>query len=161
MKPIDARIRAGKFEFSLAAVMQHPDGTTFKIIPADNRPVTKLRRFLIVCCKYFFYQHPHANWTDWRDAWNAIKLEIPLLFDMVWAIDGTRQKATKSTAGYSKRKMQPIVDAIIALMDDQGLITPDPIAYDAWLQSAPPPGEEFPPLARLIDRYKQVRNDAL
>ena len=79
MKPIDARIKDSKFEFSLDAVMQHPEGTTFKIVPADTRPIAKARRFLVVICRYFFYQHPFATWTDWRDAWKAIKLDLPIL----------------------------------------------------------------------------------
>ena len=95
MKPIDARIKDGKFEFSLAAVLDHPEGTTFKIVPADTRSTTKLRRYLVVCCKYVFYQHPHANWETWKDAWAALKMEF--FFDMVWGLDGTRQKVARSS----------------------------------------------------------------
>ena len=120
-------------------------------VTADTRSTTKLRRFLIVCCKYMFYQHPHAKWETWKDAWAAFKLEY--CFDMVWALDGTRQKAVRTTAGYSKTRLQPIVDILVDYLIENGLEAPDTEAYDAWLQSAPSPGEEFPPMQKLIDSY--------
>jgi hypothetical protein len=157
VKPIDACIRDGKFEFSLAAVMQHPEGTTFKIVPADTRSTTKLRRYLVVCCKYVFYQHPHANWTTWKDAWAALKMEF--FFDMVWGLDGTRQKVARSTAGYSKGKLQPMVDTIVDYLISNGLEAPDSMAYNAWTKTAPPAGEEYPPLQRLINEYHRAKTE--
>ena len=151
MKSIDARIKGGKFEFSIAAVLDHPEGTTFKIVPADTRSVTQLRRFLVVCCKYLFYQHPHANWKSWKDAWTAYKLEN--VYDMAWTMDGQRVKAIRSTTGYSKTRLQPIVDGLVDYLESNGLEAPNSIDYKAWQKTAPPEGEEYPPLARLIDNY--------
>lgn len=41
-------------------------------------------------------------------------------FDMVWVLDGTRQKAVRSTTGYSKLKLQRIVDELVAYLIEQG-----------------------------------------
>ena len=50
-----------------------------------------------------------------------------------------------------------MVDAVIALMDEQGLEVPNPIEYDRWKQSAPPAGEVYPPMKKLIDAYDRER----
>ena len=76
---------------------------------------------------------------------------------MTWMLDGSRHKVPRSTKGYSKPKLQPVVDAFIALMEGQGLETPNPIGYERWKQSAPPAGECYPPLARLIETYDRER----
>jgi hypothetical protein len=54
----------------------------------------------------------------------------------------------------SKRVLKKLVDDVVSWMEGNGYEVSDPEAFKKWKDSAPPQGEIYPELARLMERHK-------
>lgn len=145
-----SRITAMKF-FALAEGKE-------VVIEIDDRPTGNMRRYFegaVVPAMY--YQHPHSGWHDFRDCREAIKLEF--LPGYVKSLKGKRTKYAKSTDSLSKKGFGQFLETLTRYFAENGLEIPDPESYKAWRDSAPPAGEIYPPLERMMLRYDEAKHE--
>lgn len=130
---------------------QKADGKDI-IITIDESPTAKMRRFFEgAVVPSVFYQNPHSGWETFRDAREAIKLEF--LGGYSRGLDGKTIRVSKSTTELSRERFTAFLEAVIRWMEEQGMEIPNPEDYKVWRDSAPKPGEVYPPLLRLKMRY--------
>lgn len=123
------------------------------IIEIDERESWEKRKFFEgAISQFFYYQHPYSNWKNFREAREALKLE----FNGEWINDreGNQQRNGKSTK-MSNAKFTEFLGKIQADFQENGLEFPDSEDYIRWIESAPDPDAVYPPLQKLIDKYKQ------
>lgn len=126
----------------------------------DDLPTTNIRRYFEgALVPAVFYQHytKYADgnigvWKDFKECREALKLEF--LASYATSLDGERIRTSQSTANLTKRAFTAFVERISRWLEENEMEIPDPEEYKAWLNSAPPPGEIYPQLARLKDGRK-------
>lgn len=154
-----ARIQDGKLVFGSKITEQafyEMNGMELTI-ETDDAPSNEVRRYFEgAVVPYVFYQHPQAGWKTFRDAREALKLEF--LGAFIITLAGERVKSAISSKVRNDRFKRFVTD-VTNWMNENGLEVPDPEAYKRWRDSAPIPGEVYPPLARLKQKY--MENKAL
>lgn len=128
----------------------------FVEIAIDDKPSAKMRRFFeggIIPA--IFWQLPAAGWTNFRECRDAVKYE----FLPAWTRDtrGVRVRIARNTSDLSKEAFRTFLDKVTHWMKENGMDVPDPAEFNDWKNSAPGPGEEYPPLARLKALYQVGR----
>ena len=128
----------------------------YAFVVIDDAATGEKRRFFEgALIPAIFYQLPHSGWENFKEAREAIKLEF--LPGWTKTTDGERVKYARSTAGLSNAQFGDLIETIIRWMEQQGMEVPDPEAYLAWKDSAPPPGEIYPQLLRWKEQYDEAR----
>lgn len=124
------------------------------IIEIDDKPSAQMRRFFEgAVVPYVFYQHPESGWETFRDAREALKVEF-LPSYTIRTINGGRIALSRSSASLNKAKFSAFVEAVIRWLEENQYEVPDNEDYKRWENSAPGKGEVYPPLQRIIDKFK-------
>lgn len=125
------------------------------IITIDDKPSSNARRFFEgAVIPAIYYQLPHSGWRNFKECREAIKLEF--LPSYTTTIKGERLKYPRSTDTLSKSGFADLIEHILNWMAEQGMELPDHIDYNAWNNSAPAKGEEYPPVKRMRLAYFEV-----
>lgn len=129
-------------------------------IEIDDKPTSEMRRYFEGCIvPVVFYSQPDSGWRDFKDARESLKNEfLPVQTVKTLRTEGTA-RIVPSTSNLSKRAFRQFLDAIVFWMLENQIASEediDPESYKAWRDSAPPPGEIYPPLARLKARYNEL-----
>ena len=155
---IHAQIGHGKLVFSTPqseAKFFENEGKDVTI-EIDDGPVKQIRRYLRVCIRYYFYQHPSAGWEDDNDCWYDWKRThgyAEVRHDRL----GRRETVAISTQGWRRGPLQRITEALVEDMMRNGLEVPDSDAYKHWEASAPAKDDVYPPLQSLKKTYEEQR----
>lgn len=153
-----AQIRNKQFVFSSflaeAKFFELTEGREV-IITIDDAPTANMRRFFEgAVVPSVFFQNPKSGWENFKDAREALKLEFCSGYTKdLW---GNSTRYARSTTELSKKKFTEFLEGVTHWMEENGMESPDPEDYKRWKDSAPSPGEIYPPLLRLKERY----NDA-
>lgn len=101
---------------------------------------------------YWFYQNPRSKWKTLVEARENLKLRwnAKETFDT----EGNSIFLPQSTKISNKRFGEMLLK-MQQDWDEEGYEWPDPDAYEEWLHTNPAPGLEFPPVARLKEKYMQ------
>lgn len=125
------------------------------IITVDESPSKEIRGFFEgAVIPFLYWQSLKSGWTNYAETREALLME----FLPKWVIDlkGQRQKSRVSSAALSRVAYKRLVNDVLNWMADQGYELPDAEDYKKWRDSAPLKGEEYPPLARLKLRAKNL-----
>ena len=114
----------------------------------------KRRFFEGAVVPYFFYQHSIGVFEDFKDARECLKREFNPVF--VKRFNGSIETQGGSTSGKSDKWFAAFLEKIQDRFMREGYEFPDSEDYKKWEDSAPDPGEIYPPLKRLVDDYKKV-----
>lgn len=150
-----ARIQGKQFVFTSflaeAKFMELAEGKEV-VITIDDKPTANMRRFFEgAVVPSVFYQNPKSGWESFKDAREALKLEF--LGGYARGLDGKTIRVSKSTTELSKKRFTAFLEEVLRWMEENGMEMPDPEDYKAWRDSAPSPGEIYPPLLRLKVLY--------
>lgn len=153
-----ARVQDGEFRFSSflaeAKFFELAEGKEV-VITIDDKPTANMRRFFEgAVVPSVFYQNPHSGWENFKDAREALKLEF--LGGYSKGLDGKTIRVSRSTTELSKSRFIAFLETVVRWMEENGFELPDPEDYKAWRDSAPSPGEIYPPLLRLKKRYDKA-----
>lgn len=155
---IRGRILRGKIQFGSAFVEQRflaKNEGAYLIVQIDDEPTAEMRRFYEgAVVPYYFLQNPQSGWKDFRECREALKLEHNFTF--VKDRTGKSHKVSMSTS-VSKEKFKEFIGKCERDFMENGFEWPDPEAYKAWQDSAPGPGETYPPLEALKEKYERLR----
>lgn len=153
-----AQIRNNQFVFSsFMAEIKFFELTEGRevIITIDDAPTANMRRFFEgAIVPSVFFQNPKSGWENYKDAREALKLEFCSGYTK--DLEGKDMRYARSTTELSKKKFTEFLDNVTHWMEENGMESPDPEDYKRWRDSAPSPGQIYPPLLRLKERY----NDA-
>ena len=104
--------------------------------------------------KYLFYQHPNSQWKDFNEAREALLDELVPAKEY-YSLEGTLTKSRQTTSKRSSKWMQVLALKMQDYFMQNGLLFPDSEDYFAWVDSAPVPHEEYPPLVELKKNYEE------
>lgn len=153
----NARVQNGRIQFASsraeAYFLEKAKGKELVIIVDDAASSNKRKYFEGAIIPAVFYQTPRSGWQNFKECREALKLE----FIPGWTktTKGERVKYSRSTTELSNLAFGKFLEEITHWMVEQGMEYPDPEEYKAWRDSAPPPGEVYPQLARLKQRYDE------
>lgn len=117
----------------------------------DVRETPEKRRFFEgAVAAYWFYQNPRSGWKTIAEARDNLKLRWNAkdTFD----VDGTPVRIPLSTK-ISNRRFGEMLMTMQQDWQEEGYEWPDPEAYKEWELTWPAPGEDFPPVKRLKEKY--------
>lgn len=160
MRAIIAQAKEGRMEISEFNKAQLNDwlkanpGKKIRIEPQEP-PTYNLRKFFEgPVTQYFFYQHKKGIFENFREAREALKLELY----PVWVKDlnGNRLKMGGSTAGRNKEWWMVFLEKAQDLFMTCGYEFPNSEDYKKWIESAPDINEVYQPLQRLIETHNKI-----
>lgn len=128
-------------------------GKVVRIELREPISINKRRFFEGAVVHYFFYQHGIGVFKDFSEARECLKREFNPVF--VKRLDGSVETQGGSTEKKSNEWFGVFLEKIQDYFMQQGYEFPDPEQYKKWVESAPLPGEVYPPLERLIEIYKK------
>lgn len=130
----------------------------YAYIEIDDATSSEKRRYFEGCLvPVVFYTHPNSGWKSLKEAREALKMEFTGTEQR--DLDGNIVRVAKSTTELNNAQFGRMLDAVVRwLLENQlcGEDDIDPENYKAWRDSAPGPGEVYPPLARMKARYAEL-----
>ena len=106
--------------------------------------------------QYFFYQHEKGVFDNFREAREALKLELNPKY-----IKNVKGKSVITAGSLEKvyesnRATTVLLEKAQDFFMQNGYIFPDSEDYKKWRDSAPGPDEVYPPLQKLADKWGGV-----
>ena len=140
-------------EYGEALFYQKFSGKSVTITDNDEASANLHRFYRGAVLYYIKYQHASGSWKNLKDLHIALKKEFAGSY---WTKDlhGNQIETVDSFTGISKRKFRKFLDKVLNWMSEQHFEVCDSEAYHKWIDSAPPAGEEYPPLRRLRETYE-------
>ena len=108
--------------------------------------------------KYLFYQHPASGWKDFGEAREALLDEL-VPADEYYSLKGRMTKRIQTTRKRSSKWMMALSMKMQDWFMQNGFEFPDSEDYFKWIESAPPPNSEYPPLLKLKESYKKEQKE--
>lgn len=131
------------------------EGADFELREWKPTTWSKRKFFEGPVTQYFFYQHEPGAFDNFHEAREALKLECnPVRVKGItpgFAVTGAGSTANKPDKWFAAFLERIHHDVFLA----NGYEFPDPENYQEWLDSAPGPGEAYPPLELLVKNYKR------
>jgi len=160
MRQVIARIKNHWFNFGsgyrqaqIREFLKRHEGKEVTLTITEENSVRLRRFFEGAVVKYVFYQHMIPEWKNFKDCREALKLEFNRKYAI--GVDGQRKEYAGSTKEMTKQEFREFVDKITTWMMQNGYEVPDPEEFKRWRDSAPEPGEIYPPVKRLQAIYER------